>query len=103
MYSEVFKNSLKLLASSFLAVMLRTFFTRRALKGKLDTQRALQGHSKSTRRVTEHSGTPALEGHLGTEELKKLGYSGTRRAFKHSGNRGSLLSRLDCEHLRLLS
>ena len=102
MYSEVFKNSLKLLTSSFLVVMLWTFFTRRVLKGKLGTQRALQGHSNSTRRVTEHSGTPALEGHLGTEELKELGYSRTRSAFKHSGNQGSLLSRLDCEHLRLL-
>ena len=72
MYSEVFKNSLKLLASSFLAVMLRTFFTRRALKGKLGTQRALQGHSKSTRRVTEHSGTLALEGHSSIPEIEAL-------------------------------
>ena len=45
--------------------MLQIFFTRRALKGKLDTQRALKGNS-GTRRAQGHSGTPALW-HSGTQ------------------------------------
>ena len=40
---KFFENSIKLLTSPFLA-MLQTFFTHRALKGKLGTPRALEGH-----------------------------------------------------------
>ena len=48
MYCEkVLKNCIKLLKSPF-QVMLQTFFTSRALKGHLGTQRALESYSKST-------------------------------------------------------
>ena len=65
--------------------MFQTFLTQRALEGKLDTQRALQGHSGT-------QGTWALEVHLVTWALKALGhlgsqtfgYSGTLRALGHS-------------------
>ena len=73
---------------------------------KLETQKALQGHSKSTPGALghkRHSGTPAvealkilkgilslktLEGYLGTWALKVLGNSVTW-ALRYSGNRGT--------------
>ena len=57
--------------------MLQTFFTQRALKGKLGTLRAIQGHCKGTRR--------ALERHLGTRALKDFSYSDTQKALRHWG------------------
>ena len=54
MFWKVFKNSIKLLMRTFL-VMLQSFCTLRALKGKLGTQMALQGSSKVTRRTLGHS------------------------------------------------
>ena len=52
MYFEKFLyNSTKLLRSP---IMLQTFSTRRALKGHLRTQRALE-HSKDTTRELVHS------------------------------------------------
>ena len=71
-YLEVFKNSIKLSASLFL-VMLQTFFTQRALKRKLGTQRSLQGHSKVTPRALEgNSGTRMGLEHSGTKALRHL-------------------------------
>ena len=55
MYSEKFlKISIKLLRSPF-SVMLKTCFTRRALKGHWDTQGTLRRHSKGTETLEEHS------------------------------------------------
>ena len=77
MYSESFKNSIKLLTSSVF-VMLQIFYyskrTQRALQGQSNE---LQGHSKGTRR---HLGTRAMERHLGTPAQKVLGH------FGHSGS-----------------
>ena len=64
MYCEKF---IKLLRSPF-PVILHIFFTKRAIKGHLDIQSALQGHSKGTAR--------ALQRYLGTQDI--------RRAFGHS-------------------
>ena len=62
MYSEKFLETLiKLSVSPFLA-MFQTFFTWRALKGKLGTRSALE----------KHLGTRAIEGHLDTRALKLL-------------------------------
>ena len=52
--------------------MLQNFFSQRALKGKLETRRAL-----------EHSGTQRAHGHLGTQAIEHFG---TRRALGHSRN-----------------
>ena len=80
-------RTLKLLTSPFL-VMLQTSFTQWALKGKLGTSRAFQGHSQvtlgysDTRRELEtfrHLGTG------GTRALKALGYLGTWVLEGHSG------------------
>ena len=56
-------------------VMLQTFFTRRRLKGHLDTQIAQEGHSNGIRAIEGHLGTPAIKafGHSGTWTLKYLG------------------------------
>ena len=64
-FFKVFKNSVKLLMNLFL-VMLRPFFTHTALKGKLNTQRALQGNSKGTLRGLAHSDTGKALGHSST-------------------------------------
>ena len=66
MHSE---KKLKLSTSPFL-VMIQTFFTRRALKGKLGTQRALQEHSGIpwAFRLSNTQGTLALR-HLSTRSL----------------------------------
>ena len=50
--------------------MLRTFFTRTVLKGKLDTPWALQEHSKATPRVLGHSGTRRAFGYWGTRNAR---------------------------------
>ena len=52
---------------------------------------ALQGHSKVTPRVLEHSkGTRARHSRqLGTWALDHLRHSGTRRALGHSGTQGT--------------
>ena len=71
-------NSLKLVTSPFL-VLFQTFFKRRTVKGKLDTQMALQD-------------TPRELGFLGTQGLLALGqsrHSGTRRALRYSGTLGT--------------
>ena len=47
MHSEKFLKTIKLLMNPFI-VMLQNFFTQRAIKGKLSTQRALQGYSNGT-------------------------------------------------------
>ena len=68
--------------------MLQTFFTQRALKGKLGTPRAIQGHCKGTRRTLErHLGTRALghSRHLGTWALEDFSYSDTQKALRHWG------------------
>ena len=57
MCSKNFLKSLKILTNPSL-VMLQDFFAQRGLKGKLYTQRTLQGHSKVF--------PGALQGHLGT-------------------------------------
>ena len=103
---KVFKDCIKLLASPSL-VMLQTFFTQRALKGKLGTRNwALEGHFKvlprahkghlDTRALERHLGTRALEGHLGTRELKAfwdLATGGTRDTLADSpGNKYCLSS-----------
>ena len=65
MYSEKFlKNSVKQLTSLF-PVMLQTFFTRRTLKGKLDTQMALQGHLST-------QDTLGLSGTRGTQSTQDI-------------------------------
>ena len=67
---------------------METSFTQRAVKGKLSTQEALQGHSKLTRRALKgHLGTRALKafGHLGTPALEVLDYSKDTWALGHSG------------------
>ena len=93
--------------------MLQTFFTRRALKRNLSTQRntwrapkrhlstrrSLQGHTKGHSKSTcalkalgnsSIWGILALKGHLGTQGSWALGHSdtwhsGTRRALGYSG------------------
>ena len=89
MYSEKFLKILKLLASQFL-VMLQTFFTQGAPKGKLGTP-------------LRHSGTRALEAlwhskgicalchskHLGIRALEHLSHSGTQTVLGHSGTQGT--------------
>ena len=97
--------------------MYQTFLTRKTLKGKPGTQKALQGHSNvtqiahgylSTPRALRHLGTPwalelprhvgtweleAIQGHLGTRNLKtlrhlrtqELEHLGTGRPLGHSG------------------
>ena len=58
--------------------MLQIYFSRRALKWKLDTQKALQGSFKVTPRVPQaHLRTPGLEGRLGTRIIKAPGHLGT--------------------------
>ena len=87
---------------------METSFTQRAVKGKLSTQEALQGHSKLTRRALKgHLGTRALKafGHLGTPALEVLDYSKDTWALGHSGTQtpehlgtqGTLFSRLSIE------
>ena len=95
---------------------METSFTQRAVKGKLSTQEALQGHSKLTRRALKgHLGTRALKafGHLGTPALEvldyskdtwALGHSGTQaprhsgtQTPEHLGTQGTLFSRLSIE------
>ena len=61
MCSKKFLKSLKILTNPSL-VMLQDFFAQRRLKGKLCTQRALQGHSKVF--------PGALQGHLGTRAFE---------------------------------
>ena len=54
--------------------MLQTFFTRKALIGKLDTQIALQGNfNVISRALQRHLSTRKLEGHLGTRVLRHSG------------------------------
>ena len=90
---KVFKSSTKFFRSPVL-VILETFFTWRALKGKLGTQRALQKHS----RQLGTQGNWALEyssfcstwqwmapGHSGTWSTQILEHSGTQRALRHAG------------------
>ena len=72
-FSKVFKNSIKLLTSPFPKI-LQTFFTRRALKGKLSTQRVLQEHCKGILKS-------AVQGHSGTQALGYLGTRGTRETL----------------------
>ena len=74
---KVFKNSIKLLASPFI-VMLQTFFSRRAPKGKLGTQRALKWYL----------GTWALE------YLKALGKSRLLGPWALRHSKGTLFSRI---------
>ena len=120
-YWKVFKYSIKLLTSLYLA-MLQPFFTQRALKEKLGTPReigntkkvprALQGWSKITWRALEgHLGTRALEGQLCTQALKTLDTwglellrnSGTRRALGHIWPLGTwTLGHLGTQALRQL-
>ena len=57
---------------SSLLVILQTFLTQRALKGKLDTQKALQENFKAIAKVL--LSTEALKGCLGTWKLKVLGH-----------------------------
>ena len=118
--SEKFlKNSIKLLTRLF-PVMLGTFFTRRALKGKLGSQRALRVHlsTKDTRAIkhTRHSGTQStwalgtwgtrvLKGHLGIWALKAFGDSGTlaHGHLRIRGTRGTLFSRPNTRAMSLAS
>ena len=74
-FGKVFKNSIKLLKSPFL-VMLLIFFSK-STKGKLGALRAILGYF----------GIRALEGHLGTRVLKALGHLGTQ-TFGHLDTRG---------------
>ena len=91
MYSEkCLENFIKLLRNP-VPVTLQTFFTRRALKGHLDTQEALEGDSKSTLRALNTQGTRALEGHLGIRAL--IRNLGTRRVLGHLGIRALRHSR----------
>ena len=84
--------------------MLQTFLTRRALKEKLDTQRALQGHlgqsgTKGTWRVLMHldtQGTWTLD-HSGTCTSALVGHLGTQ-ALDHLDTWGTLFSRLMFTH-----
>ena len=58
--------------------MFQTFFTQRVLKGKLDTQGALEWYF-GTQRELEHAGTQ------GTWALQYSRKSGTSRALRHLG------------------
>ena len=78
---KFFKNSVKLLTSSFL-VMLQTFFTQRTLKWKYGSPRALEGHlgTQALEWAHGHSrnwGTKALENLRSLGTYWALGYSGT--------------------------
>ena len=92
MYSEKFlKISIKLLRSPF-SVMLKTCFTRRALKGHWDTQGTLRRHSKglkhskSTRRaIHRHS-----KGTLAIKAIEHSSTWGIRTALRHLGIQGTL-------------
>ena len=119
---KVFKKVYKTISES-ISCNVADFFTRRSLKGKLCSQRALQGHSKVTPRALGNSSTRRALGHsryLGTQDnwalghsstwgtraLKTLGHLGTRALEGHSkstwtlrhlntqGTRGTLFSRL---------
>ena len=87
------KNSIKLLTSPF-TVMLQTFFTRRALKGNLGTQMALEGNlaTHGTRSIEHSKGSWALEGQSSTQGTSAFWHSstsGTRRALKRWGFKGT--------------
>ena len=62
--------------------MFQTFFTQRVLKGKLDTQGALEWYF-GTQRELEHAGTQ------GTWALQYSRKSGTSRALRHLGTQGT--------------
>ena len=95
-----FWKTIKLVKSPF-PVMLQTFFTWRSFKGHLDTQGALERHSRSTQGALDLSkGTRrALQGnsrHLGTWKALEhprhlcsctLGHSKGTCALSHSGTR----------------
>ena len=76
---------------SSLFVILRTFLTQRALRGKLDTQKTLQENFKAIAKVLFSTG--ALKGCLGTWKLKVLGHYEVE-ALRH------LKSTWALEHLR---
>ena len=103
----MFKNSIKLLTRLFFSIN-QTFFTQRALKGKLGTKRALQGHSLSSLQGhqkgswalghTKHFGTWALEHSKDTWVLGHSEHSGTS-ALRHLGTR-TLQGHLGTQALR---
>ena len=89
---------MKLLRSPFL-VILQTFFTQRALKGKFGSPRALQWHldTQGTWLLSHSStwGTQAPEGHLGTWALGQLKGTQTLWHLETRGTQGTLFSRLN--------
>ena len=65
--------------------MLQTFFTQRALKGKLGTLRAIQGHCKALEGHSKGTWALAHSRHLGTWALEDFSYSDTQKALRHWG------------------